>query len=430
MKYILCILPMIFFVSSCGKEVNTFGGSESDWGNSIIQTSDGGYVITGGTESNDGDFSGMNKGDSDIFVMKLSSQKNIQWTKTYGGSGTDIGNSVIQTRDGGFIITGYSTSNDGDFSGMNRGGRDIVVTKLSSNGEIQWNKTYGGSGGEGGNSIIQTSDGGYILTGETQSIDGDFSGRKTNWFDIFVMKLSPSGEINWKKTFRGSSGERGKSIIQSSDGGYTLTGSTGSNDGDFSGINESGTSIFVINLSIFGEIQWIKIFGGTGYDSGLSIDRTADGGYILTGETYSIDGDFNGLAKGGKDIFVLKISFSGDVQWIKILGGSGSDSGVSIRETTDGGYILTGYSTSNDGDFSGMKKGSEYIFVIKLSIYGDIQWNKTFGGGEDDRGKSIKQTSDGGYVLTGWTESKDGDFRGLNKGNGDIFIIRLDSYGK
>ena len=178
------------------RSVKTFGGSGEDYGNSIIQTSDGGYLFTGRTNSNDGDFSGLNKGGSDIFVMKLNGSGVIQWNRTFGGSASDNGMSITQTSDGEYVITGGTRSNDGDFSGLYKGGSDIFVMKLNGSGDIQWNRIFGGrSGVELGYSITQTSDGGYVLTGISNSNDGDFSGLNKGGFDIFVIKLNNAGEL-------------------------------------------------------------------------------------------------------------------------------------------------------------------------------------------------------------------------------------------
>ncbi|PKD43470.1 InlB B-repeat-containing protein [Rhodohalobacter barkolensis] len=410
-------------------KIKTFGGSKSDAGSDIIQTTDDGYILTGNTRSNDGDFSGMNKGSNDIIVMKLSSNGDIQWNNSYGGSESDMGNSIIQTTDGGYVLTGFIGSNDGDFSGMNRGSNDIFVMKLSSNGDIQWNNTFGGSGSEGGQDIIQTTDGGYILTGSTGSNDGDFSDMNRGPNDIFVMKLSSNGDIQWNKTYGGSGNDGGSDIIQIADGRYVLTGYTRSNNGDFSGMNRGSNDIFVMKLSSNGDIQWNSTFGGTESDVGSDIFQATDGGYVLTGNTRSNDGDFSGMDKGGADSFVIKLSSNGDILWNNTFGGSEYDVGSDIFQATDGGYVLTGNTGSNDGDFSGMNKGSVDIFIVKLSSNGNIQWNKTYGGGGIDMGYSMTSTTDGRYILTGFTNSTSGDFRGIDKGDIYIFAMKFSLNG-
>ena len=262
--------------------MKTYGGSKSDIGYSIVPTTDGGYVLTGETYSNNGEFNGMNKGYNDIFVLKLNSNGDTIWKKTYGGVGLDWSSSITTSNDGGYILTGITYSNDGDFSGMNKDSSDIFVMKLNSNGDIVWKRTYGGSSEDYGYSITTTTDGGHILTGFTSSNDSDFSGMKKGNTVIFVLKLNSSGEIEWKKTFGGSGGENGKSITNTYDGGYVLTGFTLSNDGDFSGMNKGGREIFVIKLNSSGEIVWKRTYGGSSDDYGWSITNTNDSGFVLT----------------------------------------------------------------------------------------------------------------------------------------------------
>jgi len=409
--------------------VKTFGGNNLDHGRSITTTTDGGYVLTGYTWSNNGDFSGMNKGYGDIFIMKLNSNGETVWKKTFGGSNLDNGSSIVTTNDGGYVLTGETRSNDNDFNGMSKGSVDIFVIKLNSSGETVWKKTFGGSINEGGQSITTTNDGGYVLTGYTTSNDGDFSGMNKGNYEIFVIKLNSSGETVWKKTFGGSREEGGTSITTTNDGGYVLTGWTYSNDGDFNGMNKGNYDIFVIKLNSNGETVWKKTYGGSSRDEGRSIITTTDGGYVLTGWTYSNDGDFSGMNKGDYEIFVMKLNSNGEIEWKKTFGGSGTDWGFSITTTNDGGYVLTGYTKSNDGDFSGMNKGDRDIFVMKLNSNGDTVWKKAFGGSNLDNGSSIVTTNDGGYVLTGETRSNDGDFNGMSKGSVDIFVIKLNSNG-
>jgi len=378
--YLMIIGVLLFTVDGLGQNtwVKTFGGSQFEEGWSITSTTDGGYVLTGYTKSNDGDFNGMSKGSGDIFIMKLNSSGDTVWKKTYGGSGEEVGKSITTTTDGGFVLTGETTSNDGDFTGMNKGSGDIFIMKLNSNGDIVWKKTFGGSVDEWGNSITTTNDGGFVLTGLTSSNDGDFSGMNKGGsgifnYDIFIMKLNSSGETVWKKIFGGSNNEEeGRSITTTTDGGYVLTGYTKSNDGDFSGMNKGYYDIFVMKLNSSGNTVWKKTFGGRDGDVGFSITTTTDGGFVLTGVTTSNDGDFTGMNKGSSDIFIMKLNSNGETEWKKTFGGSSNDGGWSITTTTDGGYVLTGYTYSNDGDFSGMNKGNRDIFVMKLDSNGNL----------------------------------------------------------
>jgi len=426
--YLMIIGVLLFTVDGLGQNtwVKTFGGSGSEDGNPITSTTDGGYVLTGGTGSNDGDFSGMNKGYWDIFVMKLNSNGDIVWKKTFGGSNWDKGYSITTTNDGGYVLTGKTNSFDGDFGGMSKGGGDIFVIKLNSSGDIEWKKIFGGIGEDWGWSITTTNDGGYVLTGWTNSDDNHPSGIIFGGGDLFIIRLNSDGLILWKRTYGGSSQDIGFSIKTTNDGGYVLTGWTYSNDGDFSGMNKGNRDTFVMKLTSVGDIVWKKTFGGSGWEGGGDIYQTTDGGYVLT--SISNDSVPNGINQRYQDIFIMKLDSIGDIVWKKTFGGSNGE-GSTITTTNDGGYVLTGFTSSNDGDFSGMNKGRYDIFVMKLNSNGEIVWKKTYGGSDDDYGGPVTTTNDGGYVLTGITMSNDGDFSGMNKGERDIFVMKLDSNG-
>ena len=187
--------------------------------------------------------------------------------------------------------------------------------------------------------------------------------------------------------------------------------------------------LFILTTTTWSQDTWVKTIGGRYRDFGESVTATSDGGIVLMGRSESDDGDFKGVYKGGQDIFVIKLDTNGKVLWKKVFGGSERDEGFSITTTGDGGILITGTTHSNDGDFEGMEKGSSDIFVIRLDRDGKVLWKKTYGGSEYDHGSSITTTSDGGIVLTGQTYSNDGDFKGMNKGGGDIFVMKLDSNG-
>jgi len=329
------------------------GGSRDDSAHSIQQTSDGGYIVAGFTDSNDGDVSG-NHGGWDVWVVKLNSTGSLQWQKCLGGSDWDYAHSIQQTSDGGYIVAGWTWSNDGDVSG-NHGGLDVWVVKLSSTGTLQWQKCLGGSGWDGASHAQQTSDGGYIVS---MSNDGDVSG-----YDFWVVKLSSTGSLQWQKCLGGSGWDYARSIQQTSDGGYIVAGHTESNDGDVSG-NHGGLDVWVVKLSSTGSLQWQKCFGGSGWDGAHSIQQTSDGGYIVAGHTESNDGDVSGN-HGGWDVWVVKLNSTGSLQWQKCLGGSDFDYAYSIQQTSDGGYIVAGGTYSNDGDVSG-NHGDMDFWVVKL----------------------------------------------------------------
>jgi hypothetical protein len=400
------------------------GGTGDEHGYSIQQTLDGGYIVLGSTTSNDGDVSG-NHGLNDVWVVKLSTIGDVQWQKCLGGSNEDNGYSIQQTLDGGYIVIGSTTSNNGDVSGIHGTNlSDIWVVKLSSLGDIQWQKCLGGTSQDTGSYIKQTSDGGFILTGTIYSNNGDVSGNH-GLSDVWVVKLSSLGDIQWQKCLGGTNIDITNSIQQTIDGSYVLISTTSSNDGDVSG-NHGQNDVWVVKLSSLGLLQWQKCLGGTIGEAAGLIQQTLDGGYVLIGFTNSNDGNVSGN-HGSGDIWVVKLSSLGVVQWQRCLGGSGADDRKSIKQTSDQGYVIIGYTRSNDGDVSG-NHGQTDIWVVKLSSLGVIQWQKCIGGSGDEQGYSIQQTSDEGYVFTGLTSSNDGDVSGNHGGQYDLVVLKLSSF--
>jgi hypothetical protein len=345
---------------------------------------------------------------------------NVSWQKALGGTKSDAAYSVQKTGDGGYIVAGESKSTDDDVSG-NHGGSDCWVVKLNSSGIIEWKKSLGGSLDEGYYSrIIQTADGGYCLVTKTSSSNGEIASGHHGGEDCWVVKLSNIGGIEWQKALGGTRGEAGFSLVQTSDAGYIIVGGTYSNDGDVSG-NHGNSDCWVVKLSNSGAVEWQKTLGGTNDDYFLSIKQTADGGYIIAGGTNSNDGDVSGN-HGDYDTWIVKLSSSGAIQWQKALGGSGGEEIESIIQTTDEGYIAAGYTESNDNDISGNHGNTDY-WVIKLSSVGIIEWQKALGGTGNDYARSITITG-GGYVIAGYSTSNDGDVSG-NHGGGDFWIANL-----
>ncbi len=374
------LLSMLFFSPSYAQNTwcKTIGGSLKDRGSSIIQTTDGGYAIAGWTYS-------FGAGYNDVYVIKLNASGNIQWTKTIGGSGKDSSSSIIQTTDGGYAIAGVTES-------FGAGGYDVYVIKLSANGNIEWTKTIGGDSIDHGRSIIQTTDGGYAIAGGTYSFGAGSD-------DVYVIKLNASGNIQWTKTIGGSSSDYGSSIIQTTDGGYAIAGWTLS-------FGAGGLDVYVIKLNANGNVEWTKTIGGSSYDAGRSIIQTTDGGYAIVGETYSFGAGFY-------DVYVIKLSASGNIEWTKTIGGSSYDFGHSIIQTTDGGYAIAGYTESFGAGFYD-------VYVIKLNANGNVEWTKTIGGSYTDWGYSIIKTTDGGYAITGYTQS-------FGVGGSDVYVIKLNA---
>ena len=301
-----------------------------------------------------------------LYTVKLNAQVSIDWQKCLGGTKREYLYSIIQTSDGGYMVSGWSASNDGDVSG-NHGGEDIWVLKLNATGAIQWQKCLGGSQNERLRSIQQTADGGYILSSTTTSNDGDVSGNN-GLTDIWIVKLNSAGSILWQKSL-GSTNDDDEgwlSILPTSDGGYIVSVYTYSNNGDISG-NHGGQDAWIVKLNTSGAILWQKCLGGTGDDVLMSILTTSDGGYILSGVTSSNDGDVSG--NHGGDAWIVKLNATGTILWQKCLGGSAGDNLEKIIPTSDDEYIVLGSTESNDLDVSG-NHGGDDAWVVKLNTTG------------------------------------------------------------
>jgi len=358
----------------------TYGGMYGEWARFVQQTSDGGYILAGGTTS-------FGAGSYDIFFIKTDANGNVQWDKAFGGTDDDRVYYVQQTSDGGYILAGFTTSFGASLS-------DIFLVKTDASGNLQWAKTYGGTDYDLAYSVRQTSDGGYILAGETRSFGaGDY--------DIFLIKTDASGNLQWAKTYGGTGWDGASSIRQTSDGGYIVAGYTASFGAGLS-------DVFLVKTDASGNISWAKTYGGTSTDGATSVQQTLDGGYIVAGSTIS-------FGAGDYDIFLIKTDASGNLQWAKTFGGGNYDDASSFQQTSDGGYILAGWTTS-------FGAGLSDVFLVKTNVNGNLQWAKTYGGTDEDGAYSVRQTSDGGYIVAGSTIS-------FGASSDDIFLVKTDANG-
>jgi hypothetical protein len=398
--------------------VKSYGGSQGEGMADVITTSDGGFIIGGSTFSNDGDIIG-NHGDIDVLIVKTDSIGELQWSKCFGGSSFDCCKSVAATSDGGYIFAAETRSNDGDVSGY-QGLLDFWVVKISSSGEKEWQKCLGGSDDEDPNSIFQTKDGGYIVGGKSCSIDGDVSGNHGD-HDYWIVKLDVEGNIQWQKSFGGSGLDGILSIKQTHDEGYILTGRSWSSDGDIND-NHGNDDIWVVKINSSGSMEWNKSYGGPDNEGAKWITESDDNGYFIVGSTNSINGDVTGN-KGNDDYWVIKIDDMGNIQWQKTLGGSDYDFGHYVLATSDGGCIVSGNSYSNDGDIS-YSYGDYDFWIAKLNEHGTLKWEKNLGGSLFESKSYIITSEDGGYIVCGNSLSNDGILTG-NHGDSDIFIVKI-----
>lgn len=358
------ILPTLLFSQSWEK---TFG---KGYGFSAQQTMDGGYIITGSQQTETNIYNAV--------LIKTDELGDTLWTKTFDKTSNSCGYSVQQTTDLGYILTGKT---DKDTKSLD----DLLLIKTDEFGDTLWRKTYGTTGQEYGHSVKQTSDGGYIVCG--------FSNFNYHLY-LYLLKTDTYGDTLWTKTYGGNCS--GRSVKQTEDGGYIVVGSIRST-------SSRGQDVYLVKTDSYGDTLWTRTYDEQYTDKGYSVQQTIDGGYIISGSTNEV---------GNRDVYLCKTNIDGEVLWSKTYGGDRHDEGLSVQQTLNGGYIINGYTQKSQEDFD--------MYMIRTDEIGDTVWTKTFGGEYEDSGHSVQQTTDGGFILSGFYES--------NSGN-NVYVIKTDGDG-
>lgn len=391
-----------------------FGAGSDDWVKDVAQTIDGGYVIAGYSNT-------TISGQMDMHVIKVDDKGNKVFDKIIGGSDEDFAYSVKATPDGGCIVAGYTESNDGDITG-NHGQGDLLVIKLNNSGDISWKKILGGSSSDGLYAHIALVSDGYVITSNAASIDGDVSNNKGST-DVWVVKLNFNGEKAWDRSYGGSLTEDVSDVIATAEGGFTILATSLSSNGDVPS-NQGQLDLWVLRLDAAGNKLWSKTIGGSNIEEAGGVAPTVDGGWIVTSSSSSTNGDF-AAGYGDNDIWVFKLNASGSIVWKKNFGGSKADliSPSAIQGSFDGHYLIAGMTASKDGDITQAQPGGFDFFVLKLTDAGNKLGFKCFGGNSTDWYPTLAPSNDCSFVLAGTSESNNGDIPG-NFGSGDMFIMR------
>ena len=322
---------------------------------------------------------------SNVYFGKVHAAS--MWNQTYGGSNDEYGYSVVETSDGGYTIAGETLS-------YGAGNTDVWLIKTNATGTVQWNQTYGGTSLDNGLSVVETSDGGYIVAGYTVSFGAGGA-------DVWLIKTNATGTAQWNQTYGGPNNDVGWSVVQTGDGGYAIAGRTDS-------YGAGGRDFWLIKTNATGTAQWNQTYGGPNDDQGVSMVKTSDGGYAIIGYTYS-------FGAGGHDVWLVKTNATGTVRWNQTYGGPNDDYGRFVVQTTDGGYMVASFTNSSGGE------GYDF-WLFKTDATGMAQWNQTYGGTGDDVVRSVVQTGDGGYAIVGVTDS-------YGSGSTDVWLVKTDSAG-
>ncbi|MFN3967492.1 T9SS type A sorting domain-containing protein [Flavobacterium sp.] len=350
-----------------------FGTDNNDILGSVYETTDGKILVGGYSNASiSGEKTEVSRGNYDYWILKLDASGSILWDKTIGGNSLDGLTDFFETNDGNYMVAGASeSSNTGEKTDPSRGGSDIWILKLDTMGNIIWQKTIGGSSGDVLDKIIQTIDGGFMIAGTSSSnISGEKTENSYGLRDYWVIKLDANGVILWQKTIGGSGDDFCETIIETSDGGYLVGGHTDSNISGLKTENSRGGKDFwTIKLDMAGTIQWQKTLGGSSDDSLYGMTQCLDNGYILTGSTLSgISGDKTEATKGDYDAWVVKVDENGNIQWQKDIGGTNIDGLRCVTQFADGSFILGGGSqSSNSFDITETNHGQGDIWVVKLN---------------------------------------------------------------
>ena len=360
---------------------NTFGDASYDYGRSLIELNDGGYLIAGNTSL-------LGDNYSNALLIKIDHTGKEKWKRDYTFSSVDRLNMVKELQDGSLIAAGFTMSST-NYS------KDILVIKTDAQGNLEWQRSYGDTQDETANSIDISSDGGLIISGEVINENTGFS-------LCYLIKIDDEGELAWSNTFGGSLNDNGHSVISTNDAGFAITGMTRS-------LGDSNGDMWLIKVNANGQMEWERTYGGDYTEYGRTIQQTVDGGYIIIGQIES-------FALGYNDAYLIKTDAQGNEMWSQTFGGQGTDQGRQVVSTLDEGYLISGY-TDSFGTLGGFN-----FWLVKANSLGELEWQRFYGEQGDDRGLSGIQTSDGGYAIAGYTNS------GTSSAS-DILFIKTDNNG-
>ena len=414
--------------------VKTYGGSDLDKAVSIVLADDGNYVILGSTKSTDGDIIDKSSSDEDFWLLKVKPNGDILWSKTYGGPEDDTASSLEKTNDGGYIASGYSRGAGGDV-GNNEGFHDFWVVKFTASGDLQWEKSFGFPGSDKAYKARQTQDGGYIVSGvldvSASEGEGGLGSNRADQYasrsiqhaggDYWLIKLSATGQMQWRNYFGGTFTDTAYDVLQTSNGEYLVIGTSDSDDVDISG-NIGTYDFWVIRVSVNGEILWEKNYGGTQIENVYAASKTTDGNFLLFGDTRSDDVDVTSDF-GKADIWGIKINEQGALLSQQSYGGSEFETAKHITNLSNGNYLITGNTRSIDGDFTS-NNGQNDALVMLIDNNESLQFQATIGGSNFDFARDAIEAEDNTFVIAGSTQSSDKDIP-QNRGIEDLLLFKL-----
>ncbi len=410
--------------------VETFGGSGIDQATAVAPTDDGAFMVVGSTYSNDGHFAGLKSTtDADYFLMRVRPDGGVDWTKVYGGPDDELATGITKTSDGGYVLAGYSRS-DNCFAGSNGGFHDYYILKVDAQGNEIWCQNFGYPGSDQARSVIETREGDLMVTGffDVSASEGQGNDDRSNSGSLhgvgeyWGIKLDADGQFFWKRYFGGSDNDRSYNVLQTNDGGFILIGASESSDFDITD-SKGSYDFWAVKLGALGALQWTRSFGGSEIDIAYDIALTLEGNYLIVGDARSSDQDIS-VNFGNADVWLVEIDPQGNLIREKSLGGSMFDSAKDLLRMNENLYCITGSSRSLDGDVS-VNNGENDAWTVVVDAQGEIQFEMAIGGSSLDFSEGAAQGVDGALLIVGNTESSDGDIP-QNSGYKDILIYKID----
>jgi len=422
---VFCILITLFISHSLSAQKilwqTCIGGSAVDNAMAFDIASDGCYMVAGSTRSYDVPDLDKKTGDADIMVSKVNAMGMVLWKKHFGGSFTDEARDIRSLGKEGFIIVGSTDSKE-----FTKGKKDFYVVRIDYLGRLLWQKSYGGSGNDEAISVVRVPDkSGFIIAGETGSQDGDVVGNHGG-LDFWVIRINNTGEIVWKKTFGGTNNDQAYAMTLTRDNNIMVTGPTESTNGDIVG-SKGKTDIFLVKMDLNGTVLQKKVYGGNGFDIPFGLTKSYKGELMMCGTTSSANGDIKSV-NGANDAFVMALDDNGGMIWTKSYGGGSEDGASSIAPTFKGHYIIAGATSSRDGDLAATNmQGQNDAWFFKVDSVGNIIQNKTIGGNRNEQFFATKEAPSGDYVAIGYTSSDNADLEHVvRKGNNDYWIVGIE----
>lgn len=400
------------------------GGSQFDQGRKVLYRADGTMVIATEVYSNDHFGADNHSENSDVVIAKYSTQGEIFWQTTLGGSGFEGVEDIIETNDGGFVMIGASDSQDGDLE-ENGGGQDVWVAKIDETGNKLWSRSFGGTGDDKGTEIIQLSNGDYLIGGESSSINGKMRSRHHGGLDSWIGRLRKDGSLMWEKHYGGSGNEKVCGIHELQPEQFVIVNTTDSDDQQIeTHLGAKDIWVFAIDSTL--DILWQRTFGGEDNDDIHASLLEADGSLVMAGTTFSQEGQIP-KNQGGGDMWVFKVNPLGIILWTHTFGGPRSDGANALSPTHDGGYVVSGLTKSRTGEGDIIVNQGYYDgLLVKIDSLGQHVWSRTLGNSGKDILADVVELPDGGFLTIGYSiQGASGMPLPGHHGVGDIWLCNF-----